>query len=71
MLLNTLMTRDWKEPEQLVIIIAIRKSISGFDEPPAEEILETNILHTLSQLLMFADTSVEIRIMKVSLAGLI
>jgi hypothetical protein len=50
----------------VILIMAIRKAISGVQEPPIPEILETNIMTMLSQLFKFNDTSEEIRIMKVS-----
>jgi len=48
----------------VILIMAIRKAISGVQEPPIPEILETNIMTMLSQLFKFNDTSEEIRIMK-------
>lgn len=44
--------------------MALRKTISGVDEPPVTELLETNILAFLSQLFNFADTCEEVRAMK-------
>lgn len=51
-------------PDQLVLIIALRKTISGVDEPPVTELLETNILSMLAQLFTFTDTVDEVRAMK-------
>jgi hypothetical protein len=51
-------------PDQLVIFIAIRKTISGAEEPPVKELLCTNILTMLSNLFNFQDVSEEVRAMK-------
>ena len=51
-------------PDQLVLVIAMRKTISGVDEPPVTELLETNILGILSQLFSFPDNCDEVRAMK-------
>ena len=48
----------------LVIIVAIRRNISGVELPPVCELLETNILEMLSQLFKFNDQSEEVRAMK-------
>jgi hypothetical protein len=50
-----------------VLIIAIRKTISGSEEPPVSEILETNILQMIGSILNAPDNTVaveEVRIMK-------
>lgn len=65
LLQNRLMDNTLTENEMLVLITAIRKVISGSEEPPITEILETNILTMISQLLRFADTSDELKVMKV------
>jgi hypothetical protein len=53
--------------KQLVLIIAIRKTVSGTEEPPVKEILTTNIMQVITQIFSFADTNEEIRLMKVSI----
>jgi hypothetical protein len=45
-------------------VITIRRVISGHEEPPIDEILQTNILQIVSQMLKFNDSSEEVRIMK-------
>lgn len=53
------------EEDQLVLVITIRRVISGQEEPPIEEIISTtNLIQIVSQMLKFADTTEEIRIMK-------
>lgn len=44
--------------------MATRKAISGAEEPPVGEILQTSVLSLISQLLKFNDTSEEVRVMK-------
>jgi len=44
--------------------MALRKTISGVDEPPVTELLETSILTLLSQLFKFTDVCEEVRAMK-------
>lgn len=51
--------------QQLVLIVATRKTVSGTEEPPVKEILSTNILQVIGQIFMFTDISEEIRLMKV------
>ena len=63
-LLNKLFTLSLETPSMLVIIVAIRKNISGVEVPPVSELLETNILEMLSQLFKFNDQSEEVRAMK-------
>ena len=64
MLLNRLLDSTLLPPDQLVIMIAIRKTISGSEEPPVTELLETSILSILAQLFKFPDVSDEVRAMK-------
>jgi hypothetical protein len=56
------------EAQQLVLIIAIRKTISGSEEPPVEDILNTNILHMLGSILNAPDNNTaaaeQVRLMK-------
>jgi hypothetical protein len=52
-----------------VLLTAVRKGISGAEEPPISEIMDTNILQIISQIFRFNDTSEEIRIMKVSIGN--
>ena len=47
------------------MITAIRKSISGHEDPPVTEILETSILSVIAQIFRFPDNIEENRIMKV------
>lgn len=53
--------------ETLVLIMAIRKTISGAEEPPISEIIQTGIMDLVAQILRLNDTSDEIRVMKVSI----
>jgi hypothetical protein len=62
-LLNRLMTASAGK-DQLLLLIAIRKTISGVDEPPVKELMETSILGILSQLFTFPDNGEDIRAMK-------
>jgi hypothetical protein len=49
------------------LLVAIRKVISGSEEPPIREILEqTSIMELLGQIFKFPDHSDDIRIMKVT-----
>ena len=50
----------------LVLIVAIRRTISGTEEPPISEILDTNILPYISQIFNMVDTHEDIRHMKVT-----
>jgi hypothetical protein len=53
--------------QQLVILMALRKTISGSEEPPVTEILQTNILPLLSSIFKTPDNAGlpdEVRIMK-------
>lgn len=47
-----------------MLLIAIRKTISGVDEPPVKELMETSILGILSQLFTFPDNGEVVRAMK-------
>lgn len=49
------------------MLTSIRKSISGSEDPPVTEILNTNILAVVAQILRFPDNIEENRVMKVSL----
>jgi hypothetical protein len=62
-LLNRLMTANVAK-DQLVLLIAIRKTISGVDEPPVKELMETSILGILSQIFTFTDNGEVVRAMK-------
>ncbi len=53
--------------DQLILVIAIRKTVSGTEEPPIKELLTTNIMQVIAQIFTFADSSEEIRLMKVSI----
>lgn len=53
--------------EQLIFVTGIRRMISGSEEPPVREILQTSILSVISTIFKFSDTSEDIRIMKVTL----
>ncbi|TNV74065.1 hypothetical protein FGO68_gene12213 [Halteria grandinella] len=68
LLLNALLCADLTEPQQLVLIINIRKTISGSEEPPVQEILATNILHMLGSILNAPDNNTaaveQVRLMK-------
>jgi hypothetical protein len=50
-----------------ILIIGIRKAISGSEEPPIEDLLDTNILNIISEILQLPDNSDDIRIMKVNI----
>ena len=65
--MNSLLCGDLTEKQQLVLIIAIRKTISGSEEPPVAEILDTNILPMLGSILNAPDNQAaaeEVRLMK-------
>jgi hypothetical protein len=49
----------------LVLITAIRKLISGSEDPPVDKILKTNILDIISHILKLQDGNEEVRHMKV------
>jgi hypothetical protein len=53
------------ETDQLVLVMAIRKTISGAEEPPVSDIIETGVLQMAGEILRFNDTCEEIRVMKV------
>lgn len=48
----------------VVILLAIRKAISSVEEPPVSDILQTNILTILCQLLTQPDLNEDMRTMK-------
>jgi len=65
MLLNKLVEMHLSEEDQLVLVITIRRVISGSEEPPIEEIMaSTNLIQIVSQMLKFSDATEEVRIMK-------
>lgn len=50
--------------QQLVLISKVRKLISGVDDPPVAEILQTDILEILSTVFRFTDANEHITYMK-------
>ncbi|CDW81557.1 karyopherin alpha [Stylonychia lemnae] len=65
LLLNKLVTnQDYSTLEQLTIITCIRRFISSSQEPPIDEILQTNILDILCTVFKFNDGPEDIRMMK-------
>jgi len=50
---------------QLLIVVAIRRMISGSENPPVTKILNTNILDIISKIFTFNDSIELIKIMKV------
>lgn len=53
------------ETQTLVLILCIRKAISGTDDVPISDIIATGVLNMVSQILKFADTTEEVKVMKV------
>lgn len=60
---------DLSKNHQLLLITAVRRMISGTEDPPVSEILQSNILFVISEIFRFTDTAEEIRIMKVILVN--
>lgn len=46
--MNRLLDSTLQQNDQVVLIMAVRKTISGVEVPPVGEILQTNILTMLS-----------------------
>lgn len=51
--------------QQLIIITSIRRLISGTEDPPVHEIMQSNILNVISTIFKFNDVTEEIKVMKV------
>lgn len=49
----------------MILVIGLRKVISGSEEPPLEEIFKTNIIQMISSILRMPDEQEDIRILKV------
>lgn len=65
-MLNKIVDSSLSGEQVIVILVAIRRCISGTQEPPVKEILETNILDVLCRIFGMDDVSTEIKHMKVS-----
>ena len=65
-MLNKIVDSSLTSEQVIVILVAIRRIISGTQEPPVKELLETNILDVLCRIFGMEDSSTDIRNMKVS-----
>lgn len=50
--------------ERLALLITVRRVISGQEEPPVSELLQTNIIQMISYIFGLQDTSEEVRLLK-------
>ena len=65
-MLNKIVDSSLTGEQVIIILVAIRRCISGTEEPPVKDLLETNILDVLCRIFGMEDASNEIKHMKVS-----
>lgn len=72
MTLNKLVsTADLKSEEQLGLISMIRKQISGSEDPPIGQILQTDIMDVISTIFQFNDTNDHVTYMKMEVVWIL
>ena len=64
-MLNKIVDSSLNSEQIIVILVAIRRCISGTQEPPVKKLLETNILDILCRIFSMEDSSTETKHMKV------
>ena len=67
LILNRLTHQDLTQEQQCILVMGLRKAISGNNDPIVSEILSTNILEIISSILDMPDENSTIRILKVSI----
>ena len=64
-------TNDLQPIEQLALISMIRKLISGSEDPPVAQILQTDIMQIISTIFQFSDVNEYVAYMKMEVVWIL